>query len=81
MAITSGRVRLPQLDGRARDRPRVFVEEASRDDNPLSLRFSVVLPRKIAIRFADRPPAVDGRLEIREPLRNPDHRPGRGAIA
>ena len=80
VAIAAGGVGLPHFKQGAGHRTGIFVKQPAGDDDSLSLGFVGVLPGQITVGVADRPPAVHGRLEIRERLGQADERPGRRAV-
>ena len=62
--VPSGRVRLPDLDERARDGPSVLLEQAAGHDDSLAKRFAAMLPRQVVVELADLPFPVEGVREV-----------------
>ena len=53
VAVASGRVGLPDLHERVRQRPAVGVHDPAEDDDPLSQRLPVMLPGQIVVHGSD----------------------------
>ena len=62
--VPSGRVRLPDLDERARDGPSVLLEQAAGHDDSLAKRFAAMLPRQVVVELADLLFPVEGVREV-----------------
>src|ERR1700682_4022843 len=80
MDITAGGVRLPDFHEGARYRTAVFVEHASRDDNPLALRLALVLAGKVGIVGHDFIVPIDRSRHFRKRLRHENERLPRRAL-
>ena len=65
VAVAARRVRLPDLDELAAERLAVAVQHATLDDDPLTGRLALVLPRQIGVRGFDRRLAEGGPRQLR----------------
>ena len=66
VAVPSGRVGLPDLHERVRQRPAVGVHDPAEDDDPLSQRLPVMLPGQIVVHGSDLLMPVHGAGDLRQ---------------
>ena len=74
VAVSPGRIGLPDLDQRVRHRPPVGVEYPPGHDDPLSLRLAVVLPGQVGISGGDQVVAEQRPGHLGEQVRQQDQR-------
>ena len=63
--VAAGRVGLPDLHKRVRDRPAVLIQNTAADDDPLANRLAVVLAREVMVAGLDFVPAKNRSGDLR----------------